>query len=270
MGGERAYRTGRMARVLVGTSGYLYKHWRNVLYPEGLGTARWLQRYASIFGTLELNTTFYRLTTAAAAERWLRTTPPGFVFAAKGSRYITHMKKLKEPTVALERFFAPLSPLRSKLDVVLWQLPPRFDVDALPRLDEFLAALPGGVRYAVEFREPSWYLDETCEVLDAHGAAFCEHDLVPISPPRLTGGFRYLRFHGAGAKYGGRYGPAALDPVAADLLRTRRRGMDAYVFFNNDTGGHAVHDALTLRRALGEAMCLDTPYPDGQKPGATP
>jgi uncharacterized protein YecE (DUF72 family) len=90
-----------------------------------------------------------------------------------------------------------------------------------------------------------------------------------MSPPRLTGGFRYLRFHGAGAKYGGRYGPGALDPVAQDLLRTRRRGMDAYVFFNNDQGGHAVHDALTLRQALGEAMCLDTLYPDGQKPGAT-
>jgi uncharacterized protein YecE (DUF72 family) len=270
IGGGRAYRTGRMARVLVGTSGYLYRHWRNVLYPEGLGTARWLPRYASLFGTLELNTTFYRLPTAAAARRWLHITPPEFVFAAKGSRYITHMKKLKDPAEAVERFFAPLVPLRPKLDVVLWQLPPRFDVDALPRLDAFLGALPRGVRYAVEFREPSWYLDETCAVLDAHGAAFCEHDLVPLSPPRLTGGFRYLRFHGAGARYGGRYGPGALDPVATDLLRTRRRGMDAYVFFNNDIGGHAVHDALTLRRGLGEAMCLDTLHLDGQKPGATP
>jgi uncharacterized protein YecE (DUF72 family) len=180
------------------------------------------------------------------------------------------MKKLKDPGLALERFFAPLAPLRPKLDVVLWQLPPRFEVDALPRLDAFLGALPGGVRYAVEFREPSWYLDETCAVLDAHGVAFCEHDLVPLPPPRPTGGFRYLRFHGAGARYGGRYGPGALEPVAGDLLRTRRRGMDAYVFFNNDIGGHAVHDALTLRRALGEAMCLDTLQLDGQKPGATP
>ena len=258
-----------MARVLVGTSGYLYKHWRNVLYPEGLGTGRWLERYASVFPTLELNTTFYRLTTAAAATRWRDSTPPGFVFAAKGSRYITHMKKLKDPALAVDRFFAPLAPLLPKLDVVLWQLPPRFEVDALPRLDAFLTALPAGVRYAVEFREPSWYLPETCDVLDALGVAFCEHDLVPLSPPRPTGGFRYLRFHGAGAKYGGRYGPRALRPVARDLLRTRRRGMDAYVFFNNDTGGHAVHDAQTLRGALGETMRLDTPHPDGQKPGAT-
>ena len=143
-------------------------------------------------------------------------------------------------------------------------------MDALPRLDGFLEALPQGFRYAVEFREASWYLTETCDVLDAHGAAFCEHDLVPLSPPRATGGFRYLRFHGAGAKYGGRYGPETLDPVARDLLRTRRRGMDAYVFFNNDIGGHAVHDALTLRAALGETMRLDTPHPDGQKPVATP
>jgi uncharacterized protein YecE (DUF72 family) len=106
-------------------------------------------------------------------------------------------------------------------------------------------------------------------VLDTHEAAFCEHDLIPLSPPRLTGGFRYLRFHGAGTKYGGRYGPNALDPVARDLLRTRRRGMDGYVYFNNDTGGHAVHDALTLRAALGEAVCLDTLQPGGQKPEAT-
>jgi len=259
-----------MARILVGTSGYQYQHWRGVLYPPGLGTGRWLPRYASMFPALELNATFYRLTTAAAATRWRETTPPGFVFAAKGSRYITHMKKLNEPRQALERFFAPLAPLRSKLAVVLWQLPPRFDVDALPRLDAFLDLLPRGPRYAVEFREPSWYLPETCEVLDAHGVAFCEHDLVPLSPPRSTGGFRYLRFHGAGARYGGRYGPDALAPVARDLLRTRRRGMDAYVFFNNDIGGHAVHDALTLRAALGETMRLDTPHPDGQKPGATP
>ena len=259
-----------MARVLVGTSGYQYRHWRGVLYPPGLGTGRWLARYASGFKTLELNTTFYRLTTAAAAERWRQSTPPAFVFAAKGSRYITHMKKLKDPAGAVERFFAPLRPLLPKLAVVLWQLPPRFEVDALPRLDAFLALLPRGIRYAVEFREPSWYLPETCAVLDAHGAAFCEHDLVPLSPPRLSGGFRYLRFHGAGAKYGGRYGPGALDPVARDLLRTRRRGMDAYVYFNNDIGGHAVHDARTLRAALGEAMCLDTLQPDGQKPEATP
>ena len=171
-----------MARVLVGTSGYLYQHWRDVLYPRGLGTGRWLQRYASVFPTLELNTTFYRLTTQAAATRWSEATPPDFVFAAKGSRYITHMKKLKDPAEALDRFFDPLAPLRPKLSVVLWQLPPRFDVDALPRLDAFLGALPRGVRHAVEFREPSWYLEETCAVLDAHGAAFCEHDLVPLLP----------------------------------------------------------------------------------------
>jgi uncharacterized protein YecE (DUF72 family) len=258
-----------MARILVGTSGYQYRHWRGVLYPTGLAIGRWLQRYASVFPALELNTTFYRLTTAAAATRWREATPTGFVFAAKGSRYITHMKKLKDPRQALERFFGPLEALRSKLAVVLWQLPPRFDVDALPRLDAFLDALPSGFRYAVEFREPSWYLPETCEVLDAHGVAFCEHDLVPLSPPRSTGGFRYLRFHGAGARYGGQYGPGALDPVAHDLLRTRRRGMDAYVFFNNDLGGHAVHDAQTLRSALGETMRLDTPGADGQKPEAT-
>src|SRR5262249_58007369 len=112
-----------------------------------------------------------------------------WVVADKGSRYLPHKKKLTAPAQALAPFSAPLAPLRPKLAVVLWQLPPRFDVDALPRLDAFLTALPRGLRYAVEFREPSWYLPETCEVLDGHGVAFCEHDLVPLSPPRITGGF---------------------------------------------------------------------------------
>lgn len=173
-----------MARVLVGTSGYLYRHWRKVLYPEGLGTGGWLQRYANVFAALELNATFYRLTTAGSAERCRRNTPEGLVFAAKGSRYITHMKKLKDPAEALDRFFAPLAPLRPKLEVVLWQLPPRFDVDGLPRLDAFLAALPPGVRYAIEFREPSWYLDETCETCSRRMASPSASTISSRSRPR--------------------------------------------------------------------------------------
>jgi uncharacterized protein YecE (DUF72 family) len=164
------------------------------------------------------------------------------------------MKKLKDPAEPLQRFFAPLRALGPKLDVILWQLPPRFDVDALPRLDSFLGTLPRRYRHAVEFREPSWYLPEVADVLAAHGAAFCEHDLVPLRPPRFTGGFRYLRFHGATGKYDGRYGARALTPVAADLRQWGRAGRDAYVFFNNDLGGHSVADALALRAALAQPV----------------
>jgi uncharacterized protein YecE (DUF72 family) len=259
-----------MGEIRVGTSGYLYRHWRGVLYPDRLGTARWLGRYAQVFDTLELNATFYRLSTPAAAARWNTETPSGFVFAAKGSRYITHMKKLADPRPALRKFFDPLRSLGTKLQVILWQLPPRFEVDALPRLEAFLRVLPRRYRHAVEFREPSWYRPEIARVLARYETAFCEHDLIPLPAPRPTGPFRYLRFHGTTGKYAGRYGPEGLADVAVDLRRWRRRGRDAYVFFNNDVGGHAVHDALLLRSALGNTMRLDTPRPPGPKPQAPP
>ncbi len=133
---------------------------------------------------------------------------------------------------------------------MLWQLPPQLGPD-LPRLERFLSRLPPG-RHAVEFRDPAWYGEATCDLLDAHGAAFCEHDAVDRPPPRHTGGWRYLRFHGTTGRYAGRYGPAALRAVAADLLAGSRAGLDAFVYFNNDTGGHAVHDARALR-AMVEA-----------------
>ena len=240
-----------MARLRIGTSGYLYQHWRPLLYPRGLGAGKWLGRFASVFDTCELNATFYRLPTAKAVAGWAERTPKGFLFAAKGSRYLTHMKRLLERGEGVRKYFALVEGLGEKLGPVLWQLPPRFRADAA-RLDAFLSALPKGIRNAVEFRDPSWYSREICDVLDAHGAAFCEHDLVPARPPRLTGDFRYLRFHGATGKYSGRYGRAALGAVARDLQATRRRGHDAFVYFNNDLGGHAVHDALDLLDLTGD------------------
>jgi uncharacterized protein YecE (DUF72 family) len=245
-----------MGRILVGTSGFSYQHWRGLFYPADLPQERWLERYVSEFPTVELNTTFYRLPRGEAVERWRRETPAGFVFAAKGSRFMTHMKRLLDPALGLSRFFAPVSRLGPKLAVVLWQLPPRWGAN-VERLDAFLSALPrrlrrAPLRHAVEFRDASWYAEPVCDVLDRHGAAFCEHDLVPLAPPRLTGGFRYLRFHGATGKYAGRYGAEALRPWASGLARWSRRG-DAFVYFNNDIGGHALEDARDLRALLEEA-----------------
>lgn len=244
-----------MGRILVGTSGFAYPHWRRLLYPEELPQRLWLACYAAEFPTVELNSTFYRLPDREAVERWRRGTPADFVFAAKGSRFMTHMKRLLDPVAGLERYFEPVRGLGPKLAVVLWQLPPRWGVN-LDRLEAFLAELPRRLarrplRHAVEFRDESWYREAVCEVLDRHGAAFCEHDLVRRAPPRLTGGFCYLRFHGRTGRYRGRYGAAALAPWAADLRRWSRRG-DAYVYLNNDVGGHAVEDARDLRRLLGD------------------
>ncbi|HEY6099268.1 MAG TPA: DUF72 domain-containing protein, partial [Anaeromyxobacter sp.] len=221
-----------------------------ILYPEGLAQRLWLPHYATFFDTVEMNATFYRLPRPESVERWWDAVPPGFVFAVKGSRYLTHLKRLLDADEGLRRFYAPISRFGRKLGPVLWQLPPHMKPDP-ERLDGFLGRLPRG-QHAVEFRNPDWYADETCAVLDRHGAAFCEHDLVRRDPPRLTGTFRYVRFHGATGKYSGRYGAAALRPRAADYLASAARGEDVFVYFNNDAGGHAVRDALDLLALIGE------------------
>ena len=238
--------------IHLGTSGYVYDDWRHVFYPRGLPTRRWLEHYSAIFPTVELNATFYRLPTPSAVDGWREGTPRGFRFAAKGSRYLTHMRRLKDPGPGIERYFELILRLGRKLSVVLWQLPPQMNRADPDRLAGFLDKLPRrGLRHAVEFRSAAWYSETICDVLDAHGAAFCEHDLVPARPPRLTGEFRYLRFHGATGKYRGRYGKRALRPFARDL---RGFAGDAYVYFNNDHFGHALRDALDLSELLGTPL----------------
>ena len=240
--------------IHLGTSGYVYAHWRHIFYRSGLPAGSWLERYAEVLSTVELNTTFYRLPSAAAVDGWRERTPPGFRFAAKGSRYLTHMKRLTDPGPGIDRYFEVVSRLGRKLSVVLWQLPPQMTRPDPDRLARFLERLPhNGLRHALEFRSAGWYTEEVCAVLESHGAAFCEHDLVQLRPPRPTGGFRYLRFHGATGKYRGRYGRRALRSVAQDLLRWSG---DAYVYFNNDQHGHALMDALDLSALLGERIDL--------------
>jgi uncharacterized protein YecE (DUF72 family) len=241
--------------IHLGTSGYVYRHWRRIFYPKGLPPDRWLQHYARVFSTVELNATFYRLPTPKAVDGWRDGSQRGFRFAAKGSRYLTHMKRLKDPGPGIDRYFERIERLGQKLSVVLWQLPPQMAKADAGRLEQFLEKLPrrAGLRYAVEFRSDAWYTGEICDLLDAHGAAFCEHDLVARDPPRLTGGFRYLRFHGATGKYRGRYGTQALRKVARDLKRSQG---DAWVYFNNDRFGHAIRDALELSSLLDCAHAL--------------
>ncbi len=234
----------------IGCSGWQYRHWRGVFYPADLPVSRWFGYYASRFDTVELNNPFYRLPDRKTFERWRDAAPRGFLFAVKASRYLTHMKKLKDAAEPLDRLFSSVRGLGSRLGPVLYQLPPRWARDR-SRLEHFLDLIPRDVDQAVEFRDPSWYADDIFETLRLHGVALCLHDMKGSTPPRLAvGPFVYVRFHGSGSRYGGRYPDAALADWADWLAVQHAGGTPVYSYFNNDVGGHAPRDAARLAQLL--------------------
>ena len=234
----------------IGCSGWQYRHWKGSFYPEPLRQADWFDHYASVFDTVEINNSFYRLPEPETFARWATQSPPAFLFAVKASRFLTHMKKLKDPEEPIERFFSRASRLGRKLGPVLYQLPPRWAPD-FDRFERFLEALPARRRHVVEFREPHWYSEEIFRLLEKHRVAMCLHDMRGSeSPRRRVGPFLYVRFHGAGTKYGGRYGQDQLAGWSDWLAGERREGRDVFAYFNNDSGGHAPRDALRLREML--------------------
>jgi uncharacterized protein YecE (DUF72 family) len=235
-------------RIHIGTSGWVYPHWRGVFYPESLPEPDWLAHYAHHLSSVEVNRSFYRLPSAAQFAAWRQETPAGFVFAVKASRYITHMKKLSAPEATLPPLLAAVAALEEKLGPLLFQLPPRWRADT-GRLQAFLEALPSGVRAAFEFRDPGWHSDAVLDLLARHHAAFCIFELAGFESPRtVTADFVYLRLHGPGAAYCGRYGQGALAGWADWLCRQEVAA--AYVYFDNDQAAHAVQDALELKAML--------------------
>ena len=191
--------------IRIGCSGWQYRHWWGDFYPRDLPQDRWLEHYARSFDTVEVNNSFYRLPERSTFVAWRQRSPTRFVFAVKASRYLTHIKRLREPEEPLRRLWDSASGLETKLGPVLYQLPPRWTRN-LERLGSFLDLLPRGRLHAVEFRDTSWYAEETYELLEDRGVAMCVHDMASSgSPVRFIGPFVYIRFHGAGAKYGGRY-----------------------------------------------------------------
>lgn len=238
--------------IRIGTSGWIYREWRGAFYPQALNQAKWLGHYAGVFSASEVNATFYRLPTQAAVARWREATPPDFEFAWKASRFITHMKRLKDAEPSIARVYAPMRALGAKLGPALFQLPPQMSCD-LPRLRDFLALLPVGRRHVIEFRHPSWYADAVLQVLADHDAALCisDHHHAP-APWVATASFVYLRGHGPGGRYRGSYPQAALDRWADYLSTWRAEGRAGYAFFDNDIGCAAPGDALRLIRLLDE------------------
>lgn len=243
---------GLRGRVRVGCSGWQYKHWRGDFYPSDLPQNRWFEHYASIFDTVEINNTFYRLPEARTFASWAARAPSGFVYAVKASRFLTHMKKLKDPAEPLDRLFSRLRVLGRHLGPVLYQLPPGWKLD-LTRLEHFVQALPGHTHHVLEFRDPSWYSEDVLRLLERHRVALCLHDMRGSATGRQrVGPVVYVRFHGATSKYGGAYSVERLRPWAEWLHGQRMAGVDVYAYFNNDIGGHAPRDARTLAKCLAE------------------
>ena len=219
----------------VGCSGWNYRSWRDDFYPERMPASRWLEHYAQHFATVEVNTTFYRLARPEAVARWLEQTPPDFVFCVKGSRFLTHMKRLRDLGQGIERFYAAIAPLAAspKLGPVLWQLPPNFHRDD-ERLATAIDALPPG-RHAFEFRHPSWFASDVYALLFERNVALAVGDdpRRPFVPFEITADFAFVRFHHGSAGRRGNYSEAELRPWVARLREARERA-EVFAYFNND------------------------------------
>jgi uncharacterized protein YecE (DUF72 family) len=245
----------------IGCSGWQYKHWRDNFYPADLRLSGWFEFYSSRFDTVEINNSFYRLPDAATFARWRDQAPARFLYSVKASRFLTHMKKLKDPADPLDRFFSNARELDCHLGPILYQLPPRWPLN-LERFEEFLIALGSEtralrhsglqrrIRHVVEFREPSWYDERVFALMSRHHVALCMHDMQgSATDRRIIGPFIYVRFHGH-TKYSGRYDDRVLDEWADWLAARSMDGLDVFAYFNNDVGGHAPRDATRLRDRL--------------------
>jgi uncharacterized protein YecE (DUF72 family) len=249
----------RMAKAYIGTSGWNYRHWWNdEFYPKELKPTQWLNYFVRQFDTVEVNNSFYRLPSREMFEAWRKQAPPGFVFAVKASRFITHIKRLKDPEEPLDLFFSSAKYLKEHLGPILFQLPPQLKAD-LDRLEVFLQALDAhGARKhrrcVIEVREATWLVPAVFDRLRQHGVALCLADWreTHVAEP-ITADFVYLRRHYGPGK-GGNYPKKELDRDVTKIRKWVKSGLDVYVYFNNDMGGHAVRNAGYVRDMCGRRL----------------
>lgn len=235
-------------RIHIGTSGWSYAHWKGPFYPEDIAEAAMLGYYAERLSSVEINSSFYHLPQESALAHWEAAVPPGFIFAAKASRYITHMKKLKDPDRSLPPFLDRIGLLGERLGPLLFQLPPRWHCNP-ERLGAFLETLGHSHRCAFEFRDPSWEDPAIYDLLARHGAALCIHDLDGrLSPMEVTADFAYVRLHGPDGPYRGSYARRALAGWAETFNDWLGRGLEVFCYFDNDEAGYAALNALQLRQ----------------------
>jgi uncharacterized protein YecE (DUF72 family) len=239
--------------IHIGTSGWSYEHWKGRFYPRRLHGRDMLSYYAESFRTAEINSSFYGLPAVATLESWRDATPPDFVFAAKASRYITHMKKLKDPRTTTAQFFARIRTLGAKLGPVLFQLPPHWSFNE-SRLGAFLESLSDEFRYAFELRDRSWLNDRAFELLAKHNVALCIYELEGFRSPQVTtSDIVYVRLHGPVAAYRGNYEERALRRWASKFAAWSAQGHSIYCYFDNDEAAYAARNALRLQEILRPA-----------------
>jgi len=243
------------AEIRIGTSGFHYKHWLGTYYPAGTKPGGMLEHYLRDFDTVELNNTFYQLPKESSFDAWRDATPPDFLYAVKGSRFITHMIKLKDAERGLVNFLPRTERLGEKLGPILWQLPPGWKLN-LERLESFLQVLPPEHRYAFELRNPTWMTDEVFALFRKYSAAYCIYELAGYQTPlEITADWTYIRLHGPTAfKYQGSYTDAQLGEWARRIRDWSRRMKAIYVYFDNDDSAYAVYNALTLKRMVAKLL----------------
>lgn len=238
--------------IHLGTSGWTYDHWKEVFYPDSVPKRQWFEYYCSQFQTVELNSSFYRIPTLKVVEGWNNRSPEDFRFAIKMSRLVTHERKLKNCEHELEWFLSVFEPLKKKIAVFLIQLPPtlKFDPD---RIVHFSKLLPNDVPIVFEFRNTTWYCDETVSVLKNLGYSFCIHDMAGLATEKIvTSPVAYIRFHGFNSQYGGDYPDSNLLQWVKWIKAQAAKGVSVYGYFNNDIGGFAIKNCRRLREMVGD------------------
>jgi uncharacterized protein YecE (DUF72 family) len=236
--------------IYIGTSGWSYDHWKGPFYPDDLSNDHMLAYYSRHFSSVEINSSFYHLPQKHTLKHWRNTVPKDFLFTAKVSRYVTHMKKLKDPEESVSAFLERISTLEDKLGPILFQLPPRWHFNA-ERLSALLRTLSRDFRYTFEFRDKSWINEETYELLSRYNAAFCVYDLDGyLSPKKITTDFVYIRLHGPDGPYQGSYATRTLSSWASAFSTWSKQGLNIYCYFDNDEAGFAAKNANRLQAML--------------------
>lgn len=239
-----------MTQYYIGTSGWHYDDWRGRFYPEKLPKTQWLEFYAKHFSTLELNNTFYHLPSENAFKNWYSSSPPDFIFAVKASRYITHIKRLKDCGDEANKFTSRAVLLKEKLGPLLYQLPPGLHRDD-GKLNDFLKVLPSEGKHVIEFRDESWFKEEVYEILRQYKVGFCIFDMPKFTSPIIaTTDFAYIRFHGSDSLYSSCYTDKEIANWSEKIKRLAKKLESIYIYFNNDIAGYAIENASTLRGYL--------------------